>query len=96
VRKPQVARRPSCSALAEAISGIYSADEGVPPQERRAARGAAPRRDSALLGGLVIGSISNGMDLLALPSSAKVMVTAASCSSQSTMTTPAPPCSGQV
>jgi len=30
---------------------------------------------SALLGGLVIGSISNGMDLLALPSSTKYMVT---------------------
>lgn len=30
---------------------------------------------SALLGGLVIGSISNGMDLLALPSSTKFMVT---------------------
>ncbi|HXE44546.1 MAG TPA: sugar ABC transporter permease [Conexibacter sp.] len=32
---------------------------------------------SALLGGLVIGSISNGMDLLALPSSTKFMVTGA-------------------
>ena len=32
---------------------------------------------SALLGGLVIGSISNGMDLLALPSSTKYMVTGA-------------------
>jgi D-xylose transport system permease protein len=30
---------------------------------------------SALLGGLIIGSISNGMDLLALPSSTKYMVT---------------------
>jgi len=30
---------------------------------------------SALLGGLIIGSISNGMDLLALPSSTKFMVT---------------------
>jgi D-xylose transport system permease protein len=32
---------------------------------------------SALLGGLVIGSIQNGMDLLALPSSTKYMVTGA-------------------
>ena len=32
---------------------------------------------SALLGALVIGSISNGMDLLALPSSVKLMVTGA-------------------
>jgi D-xylose transport system permease protein len=32
---------------------------------------------SALLGALVIGSISNGMDLLAFPSSTKNMVTGA-------------------
>jgi D-xylose transport system permease protein len=32
---------------------------------------------SALTGALVIGSISNGMDLLALPSSVKFMVTGA-------------------
>ena len=41
---------------------------------------------SALLGALVIGSISNGMDLVALDSDLKFMITGASCSSRSRST----------